>query len=92
MCLEIGSKPEEALPYCQKAISVCKSRMERLKNESKSSAESIPAESDQNAQLSSSTPVGSAAVKAEIETLTGLLGDLEKKARAHAKILTVLTI
>ncbi|PPS13903.1 hypothetical protein GOBAR_AA06661 [Gossypium barbadense] len=32
-CLEIGSNPKEAIPYGQKAISVCKSRVQRLTNE-----------------------------------------------------------
>lgn len=79
LCLEIGSKAQEAIPYCQKAMSVCKSRVQRLMDEAKSSTASVSVESDQNVQLSSSTLVDSAAVKDEIETLTGLLGDLERK-------------
>lgn len=87
MCLEIGSKAQEAIPYCEKAISVCKSRVQRLTNEVKAlsglKATSAVSESDLTVQHSSSAiqSVDSVADKeAEIETLTGLSGDLEKKA------------
>ncbi|KHG05165.1 Histone-binding N1/N2 [Gossypium arboreum] len=57
MCLEIGSKPEEAIPYCQKAISVCKSRLQRLTNEVKTSSDlassSATSELDDGVQQSS---------------------------------------
>ncbi|GER51361.1 tetratricopeptide repeat protein [Striga asiatica] len=87
LCLEIGSKPEEAIPYCQKAISVCKSRVHRLTEEAKNlsgSAETETAlEADKTIQPSLSSSVSSgdslAEKAAEIETLTGLCGDLEKK-------------
>lgn len=69
LCLEIGSKPEEAIAYCQKAISVCQARIKRLNDESKNSSEST----------SSSTSASDTDKQAEIETLTGLAGDLEKK-------------
>ncbi|OMO84195.1 Tetratricopeptide TPR-1 [Corchorus olitorius] len=86
MCLEIGSKPQEAIPYCQKAISVCKSRLERLTNEAKSSSgsasSSAASELEDGVQQSSN---GSETVKSitdkesEIKTLAGLAEDLEKK-------------
>ncbi|KAK6237553.1 hypothetical protein QUC31_003022 [Theobroma cacao] len=86
MCLEIGSKPQEAIPYCQKAISVCRSRLGRLTNEVKSSAgsalSSAASELDDGVQQSSN---GSQTVKsitdkeAEMTTLAGLAEDLEKK-------------
>lgn len=86
MCLEIGSKPEEAIPYCQNAISVCKSRVQRLKSEVKNLSKPVetPAlsEAGQIVQPSSSTSLSGdplADKEAEIETLTGLCGDLEKK-------------
>ncbi|EXB96705.1 Nuclear autoantigenic sperm protein [Morus notabilis] len=69
LCLELGSKPEEAIPYCQKAISVCQARTKRLINEAKSLAEST----------SSSTSASDTDKQEEIETLTGLASDLEKK-------------
>ncbi|XP_022775239.1 nuclear autoantigenic sperm protein-like isoform X1 [Durio zibethinus] len=86
MCLEIGSKPQEAIPYCQKAILVCKSRLQRLTNEVKissgSASSSAASELDDGVQQSSN---GSQTVKsvkdkeAEVETLAGLAEDLEKK-------------
>ncbi|CAA0814337.1 Tetratricopeptide repeat (TPR)-like superfamily protein [Striga hermonthica] len=87
LCLEIGSKPEEAIPYCQKAISVCKSRVNRLTEEAKNlsgSAETETAlESEKTIQPSLSASISSsdslAEKAAEIETLTGLCSELEKK-------------
>ncbi|XP_058186188.1 uncharacterized protein LOC131303367 isoform X2 [Rhododendron vialii] len=86
LCLEIGSKAEEALPYCQKAITICNSRVQQLTNELKSTSEStgIPAASelDQTVQQSSNGPQSTDSVgdkEAEIATLTGLSGELEKK-------------
>ncbi|KAL9260322.1 Histone-binding protein N1/N2-like protein [Drosera capensis] len=74
LCLEIGSKAEEAIPYCQKAISVCKSRVQRLTDELKSSsgpASEINNDVDQSSVGSLSYNSGSDK-QAEIETLTGL--------------------
>ncbi|KAL5557192.1 hypothetical protein UlMin_039428 [Ulmus minor] len=68
LCLENGSNPEEAIIYCQKAISVCKARIQRLTDVAKSPSEST---------ASSSAPEADKQV--EIETLNGLSGDLEKK-------------
>ncbi|KAJ6288548.1 hypothetical protein OIU76_024520 [Salix suchowensis] len=85
LCLEIGSKPQEAIPYCQKAISVCKALLQRLINEVKSSGESTttPAisELDEGDEVKSSgeSATTPADKEAEIETLTGLSGELEKK-------------
>ncbi|KAI8535457.1 hypothetical protein RHMOL_Rhmol10G0175900 [Rhododendron molle] len=87
LCLEIASKAEEALPYCQKAITICNSRVQQLTNELKSASEltGIPASSelDQTVQQSSNGPQSTDSVgdkEAEIATLTGLSGELEKKA------------
>ncbi|PNT26888.1 hypothetical protein POPTR_007G034200v4 [Populus trichocarpa] len=85
LCLEIGSKSQEAIPYCQKAISVCKARLQRLINELKSSGESAttPAisELDEGVQQLSNMQADKSVTdkEAEIETLTGLSGELEKK-------------
>nr|VDD47822.1 unnamed protein product [Brassica oleracea] len=35
ICLETGCQTKEAIPYCQKAVLICKARMERLSNEVK---------------------------------------------------------
>ncbi|GMI67271.1 NUCLEAR AUTOANTIGENIC SPERM PROTEIN [Hibiscus trionum] len=86
LCLEIGSKPQEAVPYCQKAISVCKTRLERLRNEvnesSGSASSAAASELDDGIQQSSNGSQNVKSVKdkeAEIETLAGLAEDLEKK-------------
>ncbi|KAK8978233.1 hypothetical protein V6N11_063023 [Hibiscus sabdariffa] len=86
LCLEIGSKPQEAVPYCQKAISVCKRRLERLRNEvnesSGSASSAAASELDDGIQQSSNGSQNVKSVKdkeAEIETLAGLAEELEKK-------------
>ncbi|XP_065875126.1 uncharacterized protein [Euphorbia lathyris] len=83
LCLEIGSKPQEAIPYCERAISTCKLRLQRLMNEVKNSSESSAVtEVDEGVQQSSSELQSCKSVtdkEAEIETLTDLAGDLEKK-------------
>ncbi|KAM1261934.1 hypothetical protein ACFX13_027834 [Malus domestica] len=86
LCLEIGSKPEEAIPYCQKAISTCRSRVRRLMLESRSFSESTTSPSasilEPGVALSSNVTESDSIVtdkQAEIETLTELSGDLEKK-------------
>ncbi|XVF59535.1 hypothetical protein PTKIN_Ptkin07bG0283800 [Pterospermum kingtungense] len=86
MCLEIGSKPKEAIPYCQKAISVCKSWLQRLKDKVEISSGSAlsPAASDLGNGVQQSSN-GSQIVEsvrdneAEIEVLTRLAQDLETK-------------
>ncbi|CAN1343506.1 hypothetical protein LINPERPRIM_LOCUS39819 [Linum perenne] len=85
----IAELAEEAIPYCQKAISVCKARLERLTTESKSSSESAAAttpsavtDMDEGVQQSSTGPLPEESAsdkEAEIETLTGLSVELEKK-------------
>ncbi|KAK9054067.1 hypothetical protein SSX86_025143 [Deinandra increscens subsp. villosa] len=87
LCLEIGSKGEEAIPYCQKAISVCKSRLQRLTSEIKSSSGSMASANHESAGVlgrqssSASQTTDSVADKEkEIEILTGLSSELEKKA------------
>ncbi|KAJ0457614.1 putative tetratricopeptide-like helical domain superfamily [Helianthus annuus] len=86
LCLEIGSKGEEAIPYCQKAISVCKSRLQRLASEIESLSGSIESTKPESAGVlarqssSTSRTTDSVADKEkEIEILTGLSTELEKK-------------
>lgn len=66
--MEVDSKPEEAIAYCEKAASVCKARLDRLTNEVKSIT---PASEAKNKSIEDK--------QAEIETLTGLSSDLENK-------------
>ncbi|XP_058228546.1 NASP-related protein sim3-like [Rhododendron vialii] len=80
LCLEIGSKAQEAIPYCQKAISICKTRVQRLSSDLKCSSK--PTMPDCTVQLSSSGFQSNDSVtdkEAEIETLNDLSGELEKK-------------
>ncbi|KAI7744871.1 hypothetical protein M8C21_027206 [Ambrosia artemisiifolia] len=78
LCLEIASKVEESIPYCQKAISVCKARLQRLKNEIEGSSGSVPPDNAAAAVLnrqssSASQTADSVADKEkEIEILTDL--------------------
>nr|GMD56845.1 NASP-related protein sim3 isoform X2 [Ipomoea batatas] len=81
LCLEIGSRPQEAIPYCEKAISVCKSRVQRLTNDVKSlPGQTVPSEctAAESSNMLQSTD-SSQDNEAEIETLTGLCSELEKK-------------
>ncbi|KAK9108752.1 hypothetical protein Sjap_016812 [Stephania japonica] len=81
LVLEVGSRAKEAVPFCEKAISVCKARIQRLTDEVK--GETPPAET----AVSAVDPVDMAVdasqsdsdKEAEITTLTGLSSELEKK-------------
>ncbi|VFQ92037.1 unnamed protein product [Cuscuta campestris] len=79
LCLETGSKPQEAISYCEKAISVCKSRLERLAEEVKTSLVPTESSSDLSVTESSSIPHSTDNTDKEIETLTDLCSELEKK-------------
>ncbi|XP_006282585.2 protein HGV2 [Capsella rubella] len=86
ICLETGCQPKEAMPYCQKAMLICKARMERLSNEIKgasgSATSSTVSEIDEGIQQSSNVPYidkSTSDKEAEIEVMAGLAEDLEKK-------------
>ncbi|KAK7309244.1 hypothetical protein RJT34_05812 [Clitoria ternatea] len=82
LCLEVSSKPQEAIPYCQKATSVCKARLHRLTNEVKSFSDLTSAsELSQDVQTLPTTESNNSIVdkQAEIDILTGLSSELEKK-------------
>ncbi|CAH8274076.1 unnamed protein product [Arabidopsis lyrata] len=86
ICLETGCQPKEAIPYCQKAMFICKARMERLSNEIKgascSATSSTVSEIDEGIQQSSNVPYidkSASDKEAEIGVLAGLAEDLEKK-------------
>ncbi|TYG45959.1 hypothetical protein ES288_D11G217600v1 [Gossypium darwinii] len=84
-CLEIGSNPKEAIPYGQKAISVCKSRVQLLTNEIMIStglaSSSAASELGDGEQLSKGSPTVLSVKdkESEIDNLVGLAEDLEKK-------------
>ncbi|XP_061374460.1 uncharacterized protein LOC133316697 [Gastrolobium bilobum] len=82
LCLEVGSKPQEAIAYCQKAICVCKAQLHRLTNEVKGYSDLTSAsELDQDVQTCPISQSNNSIVdkQAEIATLTGLSSELEKK-------------
>ncbi|KAJ0251124.1 Tetratricopeptide repeat [Hirschfeldia incana] len=86
ICLETGYQPKEAIPYCQKALLICKARMERLNSEIKgpsvSATSSTVSEVEEGIQQSSNVPYidkSASDKEAEIEVLSGLAEDLEKK-------------
>ncbi|XP_014520901.1 NASP-related protein sim3 [Vigna radiata var. radiata] len=68
LCLEVSSKAQEAIVYCQKATSVCKARLHRLTNEVKSCSDLT---SDSNNSIVDK--------QSEIEILKGLSSELERK-------------
>ncbi|XP_068654405.1 uncharacterized protein [Aristolochia californica] len=86
LVLEVASRTDEALPYCEKAISICRARAGRLKNETSELSGSTtnapvngPAsEIDLGNDQGVDGPPLASKVK-EIETLNELLHELEKK-------------
>ena len=86
LCLEVGSKAQEAIPYCEKAVSVCKSRMQRLVDELKgmpgstTSASSNAGEGPNHSPITSDSKNSVSDKQAEIQILKILSSDLEKKA------------
>jgi len=75
ICLvyELASKIGDAIPYCAKAISLCKSRIHRLKDSKDASLAGKDGESAAEGGSEKSAP------EAEIEQLSGILTELEKK-------------
>uniref|UniRef100_A0A0E0AFD1 F-box domain-containing protein n=1 Tax=Oryza glumipatula TaxID=40148 RepID=A0A0E0AFD1_9ORYZ len=76
ICLvyELVSKISDAIPYCAKAISLCKSRIQSLKNDK----DALLAGKDDNASAADGGSEKSAP-EGEIEQLSGILSELEKK-------------
>ncbi|KAL6880422.1 hypothetical protein ACP4OV_011987 [Aristida adscensionis] len=71
---ELSNNIGEAIPYCARAISLCKSRIEGLK----SSKDALLAGKSDNASAAGEGPEKSA-LEDEIELLSGILPELEKK-------------
>ncbi|KAI0501559.1 hypothetical protein KFK09_016504 [Dendrobium nobile] len=82
LVLELGSKVEEAIPYCEKAISLSKSRLERLKEasikskDSKDASDKSVSELDEIGKVLSSE---SSNLDREIDLLSSISTELEKK-------------
>ncbi|RDX98522.1 sim3 [Mucuna pruriens] len=82
LCLEVSSKPQEAIAYCQKATSVCKDLLHRLTKEVKSCSDLTPAsELAENVPTCPRSESNNSIIdkQADIETLKGLSSELEKK-------------
>ncbi|KAG2376036.1 uncharacterized protein HKW66_Vig0158100 [Vigna angularis] len=82
LCLEVGSKAQEAIIYCQKATSVCKARLHRLTNEVKSCSDlTSVSELTENVPTDPNSDPNNSIVdkQSEIETLKGLSSELERK-------------
>ncbi|XP_020096464.1 NASP-related protein sim3 [Ananas comosus] len=79
LVLELDLKIGEAIPYCRKAISLCKSRLQRLKEDA------TKADATSSSNTSGDLPPvekGSgrkSSLEDEIELLSGFLSELEKK-------------
>ncbi|XP_008792625.2 protein HGV2 isoform X3 [Phoenix dactylifera] len=85
LVLELGSKIEEAIPYCEKAISLCKSRLQRLKENAVKTIDSAAtsgdpmSDTDKSGNRSSETSSGLSNLEEEIDFLGGISTELEKK-------------
>ncbi|MQL95286.1 hypothetical protein Taro_027951 [Colocasia esculenta] len=81
LVLELGSKHEEAIPYCKKAITLCESRLQMLKE----SVMDLKSEVTTGDAASLSTSDGTdhsssiSEKEREIELIGGIFSELEKK-------------
>ena len=82
MVLEVWSKVEEAIPYCQKAITLCQSRLERLSEDVKPTPlpdKDVNIVNDSGNQTSGKGDTDLPVEEDEKEVLSGILSELERK-------------
>ncbi|XP_043714083.1 protein HGV2 [Telopea speciosissima] len=79
LCLEVGSKAQEAIPYCQKALSICKARLERLVNEVNELKSKQQSSAGSEAEPTIICGVSVSDKESEIGTLKELSNELERK-------------
>ncbi|XP_042517715.1 NASP-related protein sim3 [Macadamia integrifolia] len=89
LCLEVGSKAQEAIPYCQRALSICKAQVGRLINEVNElkrktcSGEAMdvadPCQKNQQSFAGSQAEPSVSEKESEIGTLKELSSELERK-------------
>ncbi|KAJ6813563.1 NASP-related protein sim3 [Iris pallida] len=83
LVLEVGGKVEEAIPYCQKAISVCKSRLKRLSEDVNLAGlpvhNATSASDEGGNQVSSEAGADPCIEEDEKVALSGVLSELERK-------------
>lgn len=88
LVLEVWSKVEEAIPYCQKAISLCKSRLKRLSED----VEPTPLpENDASIVKETGSGMGDTAPpidEGEKEVLSDILSELERKVTTFLLLLS----
>ncbi|THU48118.1 hypothetical protein C4D60_Mb09t22840 [Musa balbisiana] len=93
LVLELGSRIKEAIPYCEKAISLCKSRLQRLKENTTSlttPAEAVGSSvsgSEKSDNLTAEDARSSSNFVEEIELFSSILTELEKKLEDLQQIL-----
>ncbi|XP_042377206.1 NASP-related protein sim3-like [Zingiber officinale] len=84
LVLELGSRISEAIPYCEKAITLCKSRLVRLKEDENVTAvtgasESSMLDSEKNDSAPAKEIKSTSNLTKDIEFFTEILSELEKK-------------
>lgn len=79
MVYELVSKIGDAISYCAKAISLCKSRIQNLK----SSKDALLAGIDGGDASAAEGGSEKSTVEKELEQLTSILPDLEKKVNSY---------
>ncbi|KAI4986312.1 hypothetical protein ZWY2020_018942 [Hordeum vulgare] len=77
VAFELASKVGDAIPYCEKSISVCKSRIQNLKN----AKEDLLADNDVYTSAAEGSS-GNRSPEDEISFLTAVLARLQKKLKA----------
>ncbi|CAH9084245.1 unnamed protein product [Cuscuta europaea] len=88
LCLENGSKPQEAIPYCENAISVCKLRLERLADKVKTVSVQTESSPGHSVAESTNTSESTDEIEKETETLADLCSELEKKLEELKQLAT----
>lgn len=81
LALQMQNKISDALNYCQRALSICTSRMQRLTNEAETSkGESVVKDAQTNNASEGDLQNGStSATEDEVNVLKGLMSDLSDK-------------
>ncbi|KAK1276300.1 hypothetical protein QJS04_geneDACA016065 [Acorus gramineus] len=90
MVLEAGSMMEDAIQYCQRALSVCNSRLQRLKEEVEKSTVTDASNSMENGGQPSDGASDSSVFKREkeMETLSALSTDIGNKLEDLQQLMT----
>lgn len=92
--LEASAKVQEAIPYCEKAISLCKSRLQQLSDNAKPTAlvptNNVNIANDSSVgdnQTSRKVDADGAIEEDEKQVLSGILSELERKVTTVLSLL-----